>query len=57
MTGDDKKQMRESSVKVRDALLDEVPGITDVEIEESLWHYYFDVDKSVTYLRSPSISH
>jgi len=26
--------------------------VTDKEIEEALWYYYFDVDKSVTYLLS-----
>ena len=52
MTEDDKRQMRECSTKVREALLDDVPGVTDKEIEDSLWHYYYDIDKSVTYLRS-----
>lgn len=27
---------------------------TDKEIHDSLWHYYFDVDKTVAYLKSKS---
>ena len=52
MTDDDKAQMRESSVKVRHALAPDVPDVTDREIEESLWYYYYDVDKTVAYLTS-----
>lgn len=25
--------------------------ITDKQIQEALWHYYYDVDKSISYLR------
>lgn len=25
--------------------------ITDKQIQEALWHYYYDVDKSVSYLK------
>ena len=45
-------QMRASAIKVREALGSHLPGIADKEIEESLWYYYFDVDKSITWLRS-----
>ena len=34
---------------MRDVLGLEVP-ITDREIEDSLWHYYYDIDKTVHYL-------
>lgn len=34
------------------ALLQDVkPPIADDAIADSLWHYWFDVDKAVTYLR------
>ena len=52
MTADDKAQMQESSLKVRQVLEQEIPTITDKDIEDSLWHYYYDVEKSITYLRS-----
>lgn len=32
-------------------LADLQPPIPDDSIRESLWHYFFDVDKAVTYLR------
>lgn len=28
---------------------------TDKEIEDSLWHYYYDVDKTVNYLLSKQL--
>ena len=45
------EQMREGVSKVRDVL---GPGISikDKEIEDSLWHYYYDVEKSVNYILS-----
>lgn len=52
MTADDKAQMREGSLKVRQVLEQEIPTISDKDIEDSLWHYYYDVEKSITYLRS-----
>lgn len=52
MTADDKAQMQESSLKVRQVLEQEIPTITDKDIEDSLWHYYYDVEKSITYLRN-----
>lgn len=42
--------MREGTIKVRQTLGGDVPAITDKEIQEALWHYYYDVEKSVTYL-------
>ena len=56
MTESDKAQMRECSIQVRQALTADLPSITDKEIEDSLWHYYYDVEKSVAYLRSKSFS-
>ena len=44
--------MREGLYKVREAISGDIPGVTDKAIEEALWHYYYDVEKSVTYLLS-----
>ena len=43
--------MRQGTIRVRQSL---PPGIdiTDKQIQESLWHYYYDVEKSVSYLAS-----
>ena len=45
------EQLRLGTIKVRD-ILSEGAGITDKEIEDSLWHYYYDIDKTVNYLLS-----
>lgn len=45
------EQMREGTMKVRDALGPDI-AVTDKEIQDSLWHYYYDVAKTVTYLLS-----
>ncbi len=49
--GDD-AQMQESTVRARAILGD---SFTDAEIKDSLWHYYYDVDKTVNYLLSRSL--
>lgn len=46
---EDKEQLRLGTAKVREVLGPEV-STTDMEIEDSLWHYYYDVDKTVNYL-------
>lgn len=35
----------------RAQLKDLKPPISDAEIQDSLWHYWFDVEKSVAWLR------
>ena len=42
--------MRVGTISVREALGGDVPGITDKDIQEALWHYFYDVEKSVNYL-------
>lgn len=42
--------MAAGTVAVRDALGSDVPDITDAEIREALWHYYYDVGKTVAWL-------
>ena len=51
LTWDVSEQLRLGTAKVRDVL---GPGVSipDREIEDSLWHYYYDVDKTVNYLLS-----
>ena len=47
--------MRLGTMAVRDMLGGDVPGISDKDIQEALWHYYYDVDKSVNYLLQKSM--
>ncbi|KAI9835889.1 MAG: hypothetical protein M1819_001787 [Sarea resinae] len=42
-------QMHEGTLKVRDVLGVDVP-VSDQEIKDALWHYYYDVEKTVTWL-------
>ena len=46
---EDDSQMQESLAKARAVL---GPEFTDTEIQDSLWHYYYDVEKTVNYLLS-----
>ncbi|KAF2728416.1 hypothetical protein EJ04DRAFT_449376 [Polyplosphaeria fusca] len=45
------EQMRLGTIKVKEALSSTIQP-SDAEIQEALWHYYFDVGKSVTYLKN-----
>lgn len=51
MTDEDREQMRIGTINVRKEL---GPGVkvTDAQIQEALWHYYYDVAKSVSYIKS-----
>lgn len=48
---EDKEQLRQGTIKVR-AILGPSSSIAEKEIHEALWHYYYDVGKSVAYLTS-----
>ena len=52
MTDEDREQMRTGTAKVRESLGPTFSSVPTKEIEESLWHYYYDFDKSVTYIKS-----
>ncbi|KAJ2990424.1 hypothetical protein NUW58_g2957 [Xylaria curta] len=49
-------QMTAGTAQVRTALGSDSSKVTTQQIEEALWHYYYDVDKSVAYLASKYIS-
>jgi elongation factor 1 alpha-like protein len=46
------EQMRLGTIAVREVLPAATTQITDKEIQESLWHYYYDIEKTVAYLLS-----
>lgn len=48
---EDKENLRLGTIKVRELLPQGSGHINDKQIQEALWHYYYDVDKSVAYLR------
>ena len=51
MSAEEKAQMATALPIARQLLSDLKPPIPDTAIYDSLWHYWFDVDKAVTWLR------
>ncbi|KAF2092341.1 elongation factor Tu GTP binding domain protein [Saccharata proteae CBS 121410] len=47
----EEEHMRLGTIKVREALGPDV-ALSDKQIQESLWHYYYDVAKTVVYLKN-----
>jgi len=47
--------MRNGVEQVQNIIGNDVPNVTEKEIREALWHYYYDVDKSVTWILSVSL--
>lgn len=45
------EQLRDGTLKVRDALGPDII-VTDKEIQDSLWHHYYDIGKTVTWILS-----
>ncbi|KAF3226338.1 Hsp70 suppressor, GTPase facilitates ribosomal subunit dissociation [Orbilia oligospora] len=50
MSPADKARMADGLKRVREVIGSDVPSLTDEKIEETLWYYYFDVERSITYL-------
>lgn len=55
LSPEDQALMKQGIAEVRAALGIESSKITTAQIEEALWHYYYDIDKSVAYLVSKFI--
>jgi elongation factor 1 alpha-like protein len=56
LSAEDQKAMAEGTTAVRTALGAESTKVTTEQIQEALWYYYFDVDKSVVYLAKKYIA-
>ncbi|RSL76645.1 hypothetical protein CEP51_009780 [Fusarium floridanum] len=56
LSPEDRQAMDNGTAEVRRALGTEANKVTKAQIEEALWHYYYDVDKSVTYLMKTFIA-
>ena len=52
MTDGDREQLRLGTVKVREALGSQYSSVPAKDIEDALWNYYYDVGKSVAYLKN-----
>jgi hypothetical protein len=44
--------MKEGTKRVWDDVKNDIPQLQEREIQDTLWHYYFNVPKTITYLRS-----
>ncbi|XDG05835.1 hypothetical protein ABKA04_005450 [Annulohypoxylon sp. FPYF3050] len=56
LTPEDRAQMDAGTAQVRAALGTESSKVTTQQIQEALWHYYYDVDKSIVYLTTKFIA-
>ncbi|KAJ1338329.1 elongation factor 1 alpha-like protein [Microdochium nivale] len=55
LSAEDRAQMTSGTAEVQAMLGPQVSKVTTKQVEEALWHYYFDIDKSVAYLISKFI--
>ncbi|KAI2628867.1 hypothetical protein GGR54DRAFT_367947 [Hypoxylon sp. NC1633] len=56
LSPEDQVKMESGTTQIRAALADESSKVTTQQIQEALWHYYYDVDKSIAYLVSKFIA-
>ncbi|KAL1836617.1 hypothetical protein VTJ49DRAFT_4878 [Mycothermus thermophilus] len=56
LSPEDRELMTQGTAAVQAALGVEASKVTVAQIEEALWHYYYDVDKSVAYLISKFVN-
>ncbi len=56
LSAEDRALMTQGTADVQAALGVEASKVTVAQIEEALWHYYYDVDKSVAYLISKFVN-
>lgn len=56
LSAEDQALMQQGIADVKAALGIEVSKVSTEQIQEALWHYYYDVDKSVTYLLTKFIA-
>lgn len=56
LSAEDQAALRQGTAEVREALGVEADKVTTKQIEDALYHYYYDIDKSVTYLLTKFIA-
>lgn len=54
LTDEDREQLEQGTKKVREVLGTAV-SVSDKDIQDSLWHYYYDVEKVVNYILSEHV--
>ena len=56
MSPEDRAAMAQGTTQVQQALGNDASKVTVIQIQEALWHYYYDAEKSAAYLRRTFIS-
>ncbi len=56
VSAEDQALMKEGTAAVQEALGSEVDKVSVAQIQEALWHYFYDIDKSVVYLLNKFIA-
>lgn len=56
LSPEDRDAMANGASQVRKALGEDAAKVTTAQIQDALWHYYYDVDKSVAYLTKTFLS-
>lgn len=56
LSPEDRQAMEQGTAQIQQALGTEASKVTKDQIQEALWHYYYDIDKSVTYLMKTFIA-
>lgn len=51
ITTEDREQLRKGTIKVREAL-GSAYIVPEKDIHDALWNYYYDIGKTVSYLKS-----
>lgn len=55
VSAEDKEQLRLGTIEVRKVLGDGYQA-TDAEIQDALWNYYYDIAKTVTFIKSEQLN-
>lgn len=56
LSPEDRASMNKGTADVRKALGSDANKVTTKQIEDALWHYYYDVEKSVAFLQKSFVS-
>ena len=56
ITPEDRQQLAQGAIQVREVLGEKADKVTAAQIQEALWHYYYDIDKTADYLTRKFIS-
>lgn len=55
LSAEDRQAMAEGTQFVRSSLGSDADKVTTQQIQDALWHYFYDIEKSVSYLKKKFI--